>query len=242
MTVQWWRGRKCRVRAAIVVFCAVVLAMEIYLVLQPVDGLPWTPFTSDSFLVEGLSKGHRVSQTMLIETDGFDEILFRASRIGEPRSGEVVLALYETATGNRGEQFLYGDIVPVSLITSQPTFVFRFPEIDESADRWYRLDMWMSNTHSQDEIDVWATPGRWSGGGSLFINEQSGYADLVFETRASRRATVWDNLWLRFGRLRLTLFLTLAACVHLAFCMILHTLILTPHLPTRQTAERGLPV
>ena len=223
---------------AIVVLAAFLFALEIYLVTRPVDGLPRTPVRTDTFLTDGLAKGYRVSQTMKIEAGGFDEILLRASPVGETHLGKMALALYEieTVEGEERfsgeERFLYRDVVPVRVALSQPTFMFKFPAIDESAGRWYRVEIWMANTYSQNEIELWATPGRWSAGGSLFINDLSAYAELVFETRASRRATVGASLLHHFGTVGAAVLLVLAACAHIAFYMTLYAFMTFPQLPT----------
>ncbi len=213
---------------ATVVFAVVLIALEVYLVTRPVGGFPQTPVKTETFLTDALAKGHRVSQTIKLDAGGFDEILLRASSVGDTDFGDMVLALYEvktiagTDTFSGEEIFLYRDVVPVSAALSEPTFRFVFPPIDESAGRWYRLEVWMANRNSQNEIELWATPGRWSGGGSLFINDQSGYAELVFETRASRRATVWANLWYHFGGAGVVMLMLLGACIQVAFFVTLY--------------------
>ena len=229
MILEDRRDTKHQARAVIVAIAAFLLVMEVYLVNRPVEGLPQTPLQADSFLTDALAKGYRVSQTMKIEAEGFDGILLRASLVGDTHLGEMALALYEVETvENSGEEqfsgeerFLYRDVVPVRAVLNEPTFIFKFPVIDESAGRWYRLEILMANTNSQNEIELWATPGRWSGGGSMFVNDESAYAELVFETRASDRATVWARVRHHISGVGLIALLVLAVCTHAAFFMIL---------------------
>ena len=110
----------------------------------------------------------------------------------------------------------------------EPTFVFRFPEIRESAGRSYRLDLRMSGANPETGIGLWATDGRWSGGGSLFINGQSAFSELVFETRARQYATLWARLDHRFDGLGLIGFVLLAACAHGVFFVVVYSLMTMP--------------
>ncbi len=229
------------------ILAALVLAAEVYFIVGRAVGLPRTPLTADSFLDDNLAKGHRVSQTMKIEAGGFNEIRLRASPLGATRSGEVTLALYEVprdeseidlwrgrsrATGvnimgelimEGEEQLVYQDVIPASIAVSEPTFAFRFPVIDESAGRSYRLDIQMSEPNPQNGIGLWATDGRWSGDGSMFINDQSAYAELVFETQATR-ATTWARLRYHVRGLRLVGLIMFAICAHLVLFAILYAL------------------
>jgi len=113
------------------------------------------------------------------------------------------------------ERLLFRDRVSVDTATRHPTFLFAVPPIDESDRRSYRVDVWMPEPRPAAGIGLWATEGRSSEDGSLFINGLSGYAELVFEARATR-ATVWARLRHRFGGAGLTLLLLLAAGAHAA--------------------------
>ena len=212
------------------ILAALVLAAEAYLVVGRAVGLPQTPLKTDSFLVDNLAKGHRVSQTMRIGAGGFNEIRLRASPLGATHSGEVTLALYEVPRDVEGgvimegeERFVYRDVIPARVAVSEPTLAFRFPVIDESAGRSYRLDIQMSEPNPQNGIGLWATDGRWSGGGSMFINGQSAYAELAFETQATR-ATTWARLRHHFRGVRLAGLIMFALCAHLALFAILYAL------------------
>ncbi len=227
MTNDPGRHEGSRSWKAIVILGALVLITETYLVAGRAVGLPRTPLNAASFLVDGLSKGHRVSQTMKLGAGGFNEIRLRASPLGETYSGELTWALYEVGIIEGEERFLYRDVIPARVAIREATFAFRFPVIDESAGRWYRLDIWMEEANPQNGIGLWATDGRWSGGGSMFINDQSAFAELVFETRAIR-ATVWARLRHHFSGLGLVGLVLLAACTHGAFFIILHALMTMP--------------
>ncbi len=227
MTNDSGRHAGSRSWKAIVILGAVVLITETYFLVGRAVELPRTPLMPDSFLVDDLAKGHRVSQTMKIGAGGFNEIRLRASPLGATPSGDVTLALYEAGIIEGEERFLYRDVIPVRVVIREPTFVFRFPVIDESAGRWYRLDIRMAEANPQNGIGLWATDGRWSGGGSMLINDQSAYAELVFETRATR-VTAWARLRHHFGGLGLIGFVFLAACAHGAFFIILHSLMTMP--------------
>ena len=235
-------GPRQPARGTIALIALLLFAVEIYLVTRPVDGLPQTPVKTETFLTDALAKGHRVSQTMKIEAGGFDEILLRASSVGDTHFGKLVLALYEIETVELNgeerfsgeERFLYRDVVPEDVAIGEPAFRFEFPVINESAGRWYRLEIRMANRNVQNDIELWATPGRWSGGGSLFINDLSGFAELVFETRASRRATVWDRLWHHFVGVAAVTLLVLVVFVHLSFFALLYAFMTFPASPTNQ--------
>ena len=237
ITDQWWEKRRWG-RTAIVILCALFVVMEAYLVTRRIRvvGLPGTPLKADSFLVDDLANGRRVSQTLKTEVAGFNEILLRMSPLDGIYSGNVVLALYENGIIEGKERLLYREVVPVRVAVSEPAFVFRIPVVDEPAGRWFRLDIWMAEADSSSGVGLWATPGRWSGGGSMFVNDEGSFAELVFETRAATRTTVWTTLGKRLGGGGLILFVVLAACGHAAFFMILYSLIVTPRLPTRQSA------
>lgn len=221
-----WRDPIRTAKMVIVVAAALIILLEIWIVCRPVNGLPRTPLRADSFLIHGLDEGHRISQTMRVASGGFDQIVLRASPFGEIHRGYVVLELYESEAGTiTGEQrFLYRNIVPVSVFISDQVFSFRFPEIKESAGHWYRLDVWMADRNVRSGVGLWATNGRWSEGGSMFINDQAAYAELVFEAQATRRATSLLALWHHFSEVGLAVFLILAVCVHVAFFRVVYVL------------------
>ena len=214
------------------ILAALVLAAEAYFVVGRAVGLPRTPLKTDSFLDDNLAKGHRVSQTMDVGAGGFNEIRLKAAALGGPPSGEVTMALYEVARDVEGgvegsERFIYRDVIPARGAIREPTFAFRFPVIDNSAGRSYRLDIRMLEANPRNGFGLWATEGRWSGGGSMFVNDQSAYAELVFETGATR-ATAWARLRHRFGGLGLMGLVLLAACAHAALFVILYALMTMP--------------
>ena len=227
MTNDSGRHAGSRSWKAIVILGAVVLITETYFLVGRAVELPRTPLMPDSFLVDDLAKGRRVSQTMKIGAGGFNEIRLRASPLGATPSGDMTWALYEVRSIEGEERFLYRDVIPARVAIREPTFAFRFPVIDESAGRWYRLNIWMEEANPQNGIGLWATDGRSSGGGSMSINDQSAFAELVFETRAIR-ATVWARLRHHFGDLGLIGLVLLAACAHGAFFIILHALMTMP--------------
>ena len=211
-----------RIGAALLAAAVITLATETYLVVadRTVSGAR-VPRTDQSFLVEGLGQGHRISQTFVMRADGLDEIRLNAVAQGETDEGELALALYEvtrdqeSAAVGGAERLLFRDRVAVDTATRHPTFLFAVPPIDESGGRSYRVDIWMPEPRPAAGIGLWATDGRSSEGGSLFINGLSGYAELVFEAWATR-ATVWAGLGHRFGGFGLTLLLILAAVAHAA--------------------------
>ena len=223
MTLEHWWDTRRQASAVTVFIAALLLPIEIHLVTRPVDGLPRVPLTSESFLTEALAKDYRVSQTMKIPAGGFD-ILLRASPFGEDPLGEIVLALYEEGPRDREERLLFRDRIHADVALREPTFGFRFPAIDQPIGRQYRLDIWMANGNSNDGVGLWATPGRWSGDGSMFVNEQSAYAELVFETRANSRATVWARVRHHFSGASFVALAMLVAFAHVAFLMTLYSL------------------
>ena len=60
-------------RIAAAILGALVLSMESFVLDRPV-GVVRTPLRPDSFLVDDLDEGHRVSQTMEVRARGFAEI------------------------------------------------------------------------------------------------------------------------------------------------------------------------
>ena len=226
MTNDHRRHEGSLLKKVIVILGALVLMTEAYVVAGRAVGLPRTPLHPESFLVDGLAKGYRVSQTMRLGAGGFNEIRLTASSLNATQFGALTWALYDQSRVGEA-RFLYRDIIPTRVAVRDPTFALRFPVIDDSAGRWYRLDIWMSDPNPQNDIGLWATGGRWSGGGSMFVNGVSAYSELVFETGATR-TTTWARLRHHFGGLGLIGFLLLAACAHGAFFMIVHALTTTP--------------
>ncbi len=209
------------VRRVLLIVAVLALAAETYLVAGRVVGVPRVPMTPDSILVDGLGKGHRISQTFLLRAGGFHGVRISVSASDASMQGEVALALYEVERDLDGgvvdgqQRFLFRNGFPLRVVTGEPTFLFRFPEIDASAGRSYRLDVWIPEPRPEHDVSLWAIEGRWSEGGSLFVNGQSAYAELVFETLATR-GTVWARLRHQFGGAALAALLFLAAGAHVA--------------------------
>lgn len=203
----------------------VLVATELYAVAGRAAGLPRTPLKADSFLVDGLARGDRVSQTMRIGAGGFSEIRLSASPLGTMESGDVVFTLYEMGAVEGEGRFLYRDVVPVRAVVRDLTFAFGFPVVDNSATRPYRLDIQMSVANPQNGIGLWATHGL--AGGSMYINGRSASASLVSETRATR-ATVWARLRHRFSGFELAGLVLMAACAHGLLFMLLQALMTMP--------------
>ncbi len=227
------RGQGRGACAALVVVVVSMLMAEVYLVVGRSVGLPRVPRTAESFEVEGLARGHRVSQTFLLGAGGFDGVRLSTAVRGASHDGAIALELYEVPRDRDGvvidgaQRLLFRDRVPVRTVIREPTFLFRFPAIDGSAGHFYRLDVWMPEPRNDDGVSLWATDGRWSEGGSLFINGQSGYAELVFETHATR-ATVWGRLRHRFGRRGLAALLLLVVGAHGALVVVIRSLVTAP--------------
>ena len=220
--------------AALLAAAVATLATEAYLVVadRTASGARVSR-TDQSFLVNGLGQGHRIGQTFLMRADGLDGIRLNAVAKGDTDDGELALALYEVTRDQESaavvgaEHLLFQDRVAVDTATRYPTFLFAFPPIDQSYGRSYRVDIWMPEPRPAAGIGLWATEGRSSEDGTLLINGLSGYAELVFEARATR-ATVWARLRHRFGGVGLTLLLLLAASAHAALFVVLHAIAAGP--------------
>ena len=203
--------------AALVAAMIATLATETYLIVvdRTVSGAR-VPKTDQSFLVNGLGQGVRISQTFLMRAGGLDEVRLSAVAQDEAGAGNLAVALYEVWRDRDGaERLLFRDRVTAGALTRYPTFRFAVPRVDDTAHRSFRIDIWMPEPRPEVGISLWATDGRSSEDGSLFINGQSAYAELVFETRATR-ATVWARLRNRFGGAGLTLLLLLSVGAHAA--------------------------
>jgi hypothetical protein len=230
--------------AALIAATVTTLATEAYLVVadRTVIGARVSR-TDQSFLVDGLGQGHRLGQTFVMREDGLDGIRLNAVAQGETDEGEIALALYElpreSATAGDAERLVFQDRVAVDTATRGPTFLFAFPPVAESDGRSYRVDIWMPEPRPAAGIGLWATEGRSSENGSLFINGLSGYAELVFDAQATR-ATVWSRLQHRFGGAGLTLLLALAAVAHAALFVGLRAIVAggLAHSPNRERDDR----
>ena len=123
-----------RIGAALLAATVITLATETYLIVadRTVSGAR-VPRTDQSFLVEGLGQGHRISQTFVMRADGLDGIRLNAVAQGETDQGELALALYEvtwdqeSAAVGGAERLLFRDRVAVDTATRHPTFLFAVP-------------------------------------------------------------------------------------------------------------------
>jgi hypothetical protein len=235
------RGNQNRSRQAGAVFFLLVFCVEIYVIAGRAVELPRTPLTADSFLVDGLSRGVGVTQTMTVRAGGFNEVAFSVAPIGTVHAGKLNWSLREiqrvayAGTVRSEERFLYRGVVRAQAVFKTGELVLTFPVIDESNGRSYRLDIWPVDVRAQNGIGLWATDGSWNDGGSMFVNGLSGYSEFVFEARAAR-VTVWDRLRHHFGGLGFVAFLLLTACAHAALFAVLWILAVPSPLETDNTA------
>ena len=223
-----------RACAALLAVAAITLATEAYLAVadRTISGAR-VDRTDESFLVDQLGKGARIGQTFMMRANGLDGIRLNVVAQGKTAEGEFALALYEMTRDEESavgvaERLLVQDRVSVDLATRHSTFLFAFPAIDESYGRSYRVDISMPEPQPTAGIGLWATDGRSSEDGSLFVNGVSGYSELVFEARATR-PTVWTGLRHRFGWPGLTLLLLLAAGAHAALFVGLRAIVNGTH-------------
>ncbi|MDE0828520.1 MAG: hypothetical protein OSB03_04920 [Vicinamibacterales bacterium] len=220
--------------AALLAAAVITLATETYLVAVRTAGVPRVTRTDQSFLVDGLGQGRRVSQTFWMRAGGLDGVRLSAVAQGEAGAGNFAMALYEVSRDRDGalvdgaERLLFRDRVTAGALTRHPTFLFAVPRVDDSAGRSYRVDIWMPEPRPDAGIGLWAIDGRASEGGSLFINGQSAYAERVVEARATR-TTGWARLRYRFGGAGLTLLLILAAVAHAALFVGLRAVVAGAH-------------
>jgi len=206
-----------------------MVCIEVYVIVGRRVELPRTPMTEDSFLVDGLTKGVGVTQTMTIRAGGFNEVVFSVAPVGEIHLGKLNWSLREVqrvvyrGTVTSEDRFLYRGVVRAQAVLGAGELALRFPVIDESKGRSYRLDIWPADARVQNGIGLWATDGRWTEGGSMFINGLSGFSEFVYEARATR-VTVWGDLRHYFGGLELMAFLLLAVCAHGALFAVIQAL------------------
>ncbi len=239
MVSEHARGNPRRSRTAGAALFFLVLCVEIYVIAGSRVELPRTPLTGNSFLVDGLAKGVGISQTTTIRAGGFNEVVFSVAPIGEVHSGKLNWSLHEVErvsygrcdpqnpcerTVEREDRFLYRDVVRAQAVLEAGELVLRFPVIDESKGRSYRLDVWPADARVQNGIGLWATDGwPWTEGGSMLVNGLGGFSEFVYEARATR-VTVWDDLRHYFGGLGLTALLFLAVCAHGALFAVIQVL------------------
>ncbi len=224
------------VRKVVTVFLLSTVCVEAYVIAGRRFELPRTPMTADSFLVDGLTRGVSVTQTMTIRAGGFNEVVFSVASIGEVHVGKLNWSLREVQRVAYGEtvtsedRFLYRDVVDARAVLEAGELMLRFPVIDESKGRSYRLDIWPADARVQNGIGLWATDGGpWTEGGSMLVNGLSGFSEFVYEARATR-VTVWDDLRHYFGGLGLMAFLFLAMCAHGALFAVIQALGMAPPL------------
>ncbi len=177
-------------------FASVVLiglvAVEAYLVLGWSSKTTGVPLRPGSFVIRDLEAGYRVSQTMTLGAGGFREVVVYPAPVTNSHRGALVFELFEVLKDADGrmlpgpERLEYREVVPARALVEVPRFSFRFPEIADSSGRAYRVDIWVKDPRFPGGVGLWATGGRWSDGGSLLINDQSAFAELVFDTHASR--------------------------------------------------------
>ena len=206
-----------------------VLCCEIYLIAGRSVDLPRTPLTADSFLVDGLTRGVSVTQTMTIMAGGFNEVVFSVAPIGEVHVGKLNWSLHEIqriadgATTRTEDRLLFRDVVHARAVLEAGELLLRFPVVNESRGRAYRLDIWPVDARSQSGVGLWATDGSWTDGGSMFVNGLSGYSEFVFEARATR-VTVLDSLRHHFSGIGFAAFLLFAVCAHGAVFVVFRAL------------------
>ena len=244
MTTEQARAGESRATKVGAMLFLLAMCGEIYVVAGRNVELPRTPLTADSFLVDGLTKGVGVTQTMTVKAGGFNEVVFGVAPIGDAHTGKLNWSLHEIRRVSYGtsdlhwqrmvkneERFLYRDVVEAQAVVRTSELALRFPVIEESAGRSYRLDIWPADARVQNGIGLWATDGLWTDGGSMFVNGLSGYSEFVFEARATR-VTVWDSLRHYFGGLGFVIFLLLGACAHGALFVVLRALATLSLVPT----------
>lgn len=181
--------RQWRLAGAVWLILAVV---GFYLGLVRMHGAPRVPLRADSFQTAELFGPGRISQTVPLGTGGFNAIGFRAGPAGEQTQGQVILSLFERR-GDVDERLLYETRVPASEIVAAPSYRFAFPPIEDSRGRMYRLQLRLPDAERGQGIVLWASDGRWTDGGSLFIGDESAYAELVFDVGVAS-STLWSGL------------------------------------------------
>ncbi len=230
MTSDHFGSSQSSLRKVGAVFFLLAVCVEIYVIAGRKVELPRTPLKAESFLVDGLTRGVGVAQTMTIRAGGFNEVVFSVAPIGEVHLGKLNWSLREVQPGAYGEtaisegRFLYRNVVDARAVLEAGELVLRFPVIDESKGRSYRVDIWPADARVQNGVGLWATDGGpWTEGGSMFVNRLRGFSEFVYEARATR-VTVWDDLRHHFGGLGLMAFLLLAMCAHGALFAVIQAL------------------
>ena len=155
-------------------------------------GVPRVPSWAGDHLTPEITEGRVISQTMALQAPGFHEITIQAEAVSSETGGLVRFGLIEL-TRDDEERLVRSRSVPAGEGLADPEYTIRFDALMQSAGQRYRLDVMMPGTPAGQGIVLRAADGRWTNGGSIFVNGQEGFSEIVFATDATH-ATPWGRL------------------------------------------------
>ncbi len=204
--------------------------------------------------VGDLADGLTVEQTFRPTTPGLDGVAIRFHRLRADGTGRIEVSVEDGGNaghvGNAGSpRLVQNEAWDVPSIQDEGWQWIRFPSIDDSRDRVYRLRVTAGGAAEGSGITLRATRANPYRHGSLYLNGQEQWGDIEFVTSSSR-ATAWARLRHRLGGqpwpVRTAPFLALALLAFtLAFWRVVAVLIggrdAARSVPRAQPAQPGQP-
>lgn len=175
-----------RPQTACVAVCITVLALQIYVLGRSRPGLLGVRHDMGSgFLTNEIVDGLRISQVMRVDASGLQGITLHPNPSHPSGKAWVVFELFDLAKRDvdapvRRVTAAAGDVAAGS------AYVVRFVPIDRSAGRWYRLDVLVPGAEAGEGIRLNGVDGHHTDGGTMLVNGQEAFADLVFQTGVVR--------------------------------------------------------
>lgn len=167
------------------------IALEAYLLFFHVHGTPRTS-TAGATWVGELAGAKVYSQTLRIDASGWYEIAFRAKPHESQVRGDAVIEIVDVM-GPGTDRLLFRRVIPAAELVKSSWYRHRFPAIDDTAGRLFRLDVRLPTTPAGFGLALAKTRDNPYRRGALYVEGRERWEDLVFTTRATR-ATVFGNL------------------------------------------------
>lgn len=182
-------GRRWPIWGAAGVVAAI--AFEVYLLFVQAHGTPRTSGAGASWVGE-LAGAKVYSQTIRIDASGWYEIAFRARPHESQVQGDAVIEIVDVLSQGT-ERLLFRRVIPAAELVKSSWYRHRFPPLDDTAGRLFRLDVRLPTTPAGFGLALAKTYDNPYRQGALYIEGRERWEDLVFTTRATR-ATVFGNL------------------------------------------------
>ena len=176
---------------ALVCLLALGFAYECYALFVQPHGLAGNG-GGPTRLVGEIALGTGVRQTFWMNADGLNGIAVRARASGATVEGDAVLELSEILDGV-GTAGIYRIVHPAQHLAASSSYWWRFPPLEHSRGRRYRLSIQLPETPDGSGLVLEATVENAYREGMLWLGDREQWGDLVFETSAAR-ATVFAGL------------------------------------------------